>query len=90
MAPSQDQRWQYTVAPKSNEKRVSWLEEGFAPTVGAADGDCRSGCRLPKVWVDRQPSFDRTRAAVQPEQQSEVRDSDSWPVQANASSARQI
>jgi hypothetical protein len=67
------------------------LEEGgSAPTVGAADGDCRSGCRLPRVRVDRQPIFDQARTAVQPAQQSEVRDCDSWPVQANTSSARQI
>jgi hypothetical protein len=77
---------------RSPPKKCGWSTRGggLAPTVGAADGDCRSGCRLPRVWVDRQPSLDRARAAVQSAQQSEVHDSDSWPVQANTSSASQI
>ena len=53
------------------------LEGGFGPTVGVADGDCRSGGRLPRRWVGRQPSFDPARAAVHSAQRSEVRGRDS-------------
>ncbi len=63
---------------------------GVGPTVGVADGDCRSGGRPPRRWVDRQPSFDPARAAVHSAQRSEVRGSDSWRVLANPKSAHRF
>ena len=66
------------------------LEGGFGPTVGVADGDCRSGDRLPRRWVGRQPSFDPARAAVHSAQRSEVRGSDSWRVLAIPKSAHRF
>jgi hypothetical protein len=63
---------------------------GFGPTVGVADGDCRSGGRLPGRWVGRQPSFDPARAAVHSAQRSEVRGSDSWRVLAIPKSAHRF
>ena len=77
-------------APASRKDTEGTRGGGFGPTVGVADGDCRSGDRLPRRWVGRQPSFDPARAAVHSAQRFEVCGSDSWRVLTNPKSAHRF